>query len=241
VTAGNFRYWSDTNGHTGYTTALASGIGAVYREQPVVTVTATASGSGRAYDGTTTSPTLATTGAINGDAGSGIGTLAITMGGNAATLLNAGSYTLGVTDAGAGAVLGGLGYAARAGSSSSYVITPATISVTGGGAAAPIVVTTPPAAVSVNQQTLPDTPTGTTPSAAGTQAAIVTANAATPSTTGTPTSGGTTVTDPLTGVQTTFVQSAAAPNGGPATPSSASSSGFGTGDTLVDVSSFSLE
>ncbi len=131
VTAGNFRYWSDTNGDTGYTTALTAGIGAVYREQPVVTVTATASGSGRAYDGTTTVPTLAITGEVNGETGSGTGALAITTGGNPATLLNAGSYTLGLTGAGAGAVLGGLGYAAQAGSSSSYVITRASVSVTG--------------------------------------------------------------------------------------------------------------
>ena len=131
VTAGNFRYWSDTNGHTGYTTALTGGIGAVYREQPVVTVTATAPGSGRAYDGTTTAPVFATTGQVNGDTGSGTGTLAITMGGNAATLLNAGSYTLGLTGASAGTDLGGLGYAAQAGSNSGYLITPVTLSITG--------------------------------------------------------------------------------------------------------------
>jgi hypothetical protein len=49
--------------------------------------------------------------------------------------LNAGSYTLGVTNVGAGATLAGLGYAAQAGAGSSYVITRVTLTVGGAVAA----------------------------------------------------------------------------------------------------------
>ena len=44
VGPGNSRYRSDTNGNTGYSTALTSGFSAIYREQPLVTVTASAAG-----------------------------------------------------------------------------------------------------------------------------------------------------------------------------------------------------
>jgi hypothetical protein len=128
---GNSRYWSDTNGHTGYSTALTSGISAIYREQPVVIVTASAAGSGRVYDATTTTATLTTTGLVNGDTGSGVATLDVTSGGVPSALLNAGSYTLGVTNVGAGTTLAGLGYAAQAGAGSGYVITPATLTISG--------------------------------------------------------------------------------------------------------------
>jgi hypothetical protein len=129
VGVGKSRYWSDANGNTGYSTALIAGLNAIYREQPVVTVTASATGSGRTYDASTTTATLATTGQVNGDAGSGTGTVSITGAGS--SLLNAGSYTVGLTSPGAGAALGGLGYAAQAGSSSSYSIVPASVTVTG--------------------------------------------------------------------------------------------------------------
>ena len=82
VGPGNSRYWSDTDGNTGYTTALGSGISAIYREQPVLTVTASATGTGRTYDATTTSATLTTTGQVNGDTGSGTATIDITSGGS---------------------------------------------------------------------------------------------------------------------------------------------------------------
>jgi filamentous hemagglutinin family protein len=127
VGAGDYRYWSDTNGETGYTTTLSAGISAIYREQPVVTVTAAVPGSGQTYDGQTTSPTLSTTGQVNGDAGSGTGDISVTSGGAPSTLLNAGSYTVSVTNVSAGAVLGGLGYAAQAGTSTTYVISPAVL------------------------------------------------------------------------------------------------------------------
>ena len=119
VGAGDFRYWSDTNGHTGYTTPLGSGISAVYREQPIVSVSVTAPGSGRTYDGTTTSVTPLITGLVNGDVGSA--TVSITSGGSPAVLRNAGSYTLNVTVDGD---LAGLGYAVQS-ESASYTISPA--------------------------------------------------------------------------------------------------------------------
>jgi hypothetical protein len=131
VGAGNFRYWSDTNGNTGYTTSLGAGISAIYREQPVVTVSATAPGSGRTYDGTTTAATLSLTGLVNGNVGSASGTVSVTnSGGTSAVLLNAGTYTLSVTNASASGGLAGLGYAVQAGASS-YVIVPATLTITG--------------------------------------------------------------------------------------------------------------
>jgi filamentous hemagglutinin family protein len=131
VGAGNFRYWSDTNGNTGYTTPLGAGISAIYREQPVVTVSATALGSGRTYDGTTTAATLSLTGLVNGAVGSASGTISVTNGSGApAVLLNAGSYTLRVTNASASGGLAGLGYAVQTGASS-YVIVPATLTITG--------------------------------------------------------------------------------------------------------------
>ncbi len=126
VGLGNFRYWSDTNGNTGYTTALTGGISAVYREQPVVTVSAVV-GSGRVYDTTTTIPILTVAGQVNGDSGSATGTITITGAGT--SLRNAGSYVVGVTGVSMDASLAGLGYAA-AGPSSSYVITPATLTYT---------------------------------------------------------------------------------------------------------------
>ncbi|MDE2212178.1 MAG: hypothetical protein KGJ83_05575, partial [Betaproteobacteria bacterium] len=128
VGTGHSRYWSDP-GNTGYTTALTTGLNAIYREQPVVTVTASAAGSGRTYNGTTTAATFTTTGQVNGDTGSGTGTASIT--GTGSTLLHAGNYTVGVTGVGAGTTLAGLGYAAQAGTSSSYSIVPKNLTVTG--------------------------------------------------------------------------------------------------------------
>jgi filamentous hemagglutinin family protein len=126
VAPGNFRYWSDTNGNTGYTTALTSGISAIYRERPAITVSATA-GSGRVYNGTTTVPVLMASGQVNGDIGSATGTIAITGAGS--SLRNAGRYVIGVTGVSEDATLSGLGYAVRAGRST-YVITPATLTYT---------------------------------------------------------------------------------------------------------------
>ncbi|MDE2342295.1 MAG: filamentous hemagglutinin N-terminal domain-containing protein, partial [Betaproteobacteria bacterium] len=126
---GHSRYWSDTNGNTGYTTALATGINAIFREQPVLTVSASATGSGRTYNATTSTPSLSTTGLVNRDTGAGTGTITIT--GSGSTLQDAGNYTLSVSNAGAGAALGGLGYAAQAGADSTYVIIPKPLSFTG--------------------------------------------------------------------------------------------------------------
>jgi hypothetical protein len=125
VDPGNFRYWSDTNGNTGYTTSLTSGISAIYRERPIVTVT-TNTGGARLYDATTTIPILTTKGQVNGDTGSGTGTIAIT--GTGSSLRNAGRYVIDVTNVGEDA-LAGLGYAVRAGRST-YVITPALLTYT---------------------------------------------------------------------------------------------------------------
>ncbi len=127
--SGHSRYWSDTNGHTGYTTALAAGIDAIYREQPVLTLTPGAPGSGRTYNATTTTATLTTTGQVNGDSGSGTGTLGIS--GSGTTLRGAGTYTISVSNVSAGATLGGLGYAAQAGPDSNYTIVPKPLAVTG--------------------------------------------------------------------------------------------------------------
>ena len=127
VGAGDFRYWSDTNGHTGYTTPLGSGISAIYREQPIFLVTVTAPGSGRTYDGVTTSATPSVTGIVNGDVGSPTGTVSITRGGAPAVLLNAGSYTLTATIPASGD-LAGLGYAVQS-ESTSYTISPAILTV----------------------------------------------------------------------------------------------------------------
>ncbi|MDE1989871.1 MAG: hypothetical protein KGI82_05325, partial [Betaproteobacteria bacterium] len=128
VGTGHSRYWSDP-GNTGYTTALTAGLNAIYREQPVVTVTASAAGSGRTYNGTTTAATFTTTGQVNGDTGSGTGTVSIT--GDGTSLLHAGSYTVGITGVSAGTTLAGLGYAAQAGAGSSYSIVPKNLTVSG--------------------------------------------------------------------------------------------------------------
>jgi filamentous hemagglutinin family protein len=101
--SGNFRYNSDERS-TGYTTALGTGLYAIYREAP--SITASLNNDAKTYDGLTYSGgngVGAFSGLANGDTAVQLGV--ITYGGAAQTAKNFGSYAL------TGTAASGVGYA----------------------------------------------------------------------------------------------------------------------------------
>lgn len=90
--SGKFRYNSDES-TTNYSTALSSGINAIYREKPTITVTA--NNANKTYDGLAYSGGNGVTysGFVNGDTSSSI-TGTLSYGGTSQNKVNAGTYTI---------------------------------------------------------------------------------------------------------------------------------------------------